>query len=237
MLVTSPSLSVVVSMEGLYKAIAAGDQSYPCKDFHAAISECKSAVENRTDADSLDSATPNSGATVGDGISCIVESEEVKVTLENQDLWKQFNDITNEMIVTKAGRYVIIHSAPANNEFLSIEYFKWVLMTCLCIGSYCSVLWLYRRMFPLLQLSLSGLEPSSSYALLIQFELARTNRWRFLNGEWQGAGSGCMGEPPEEGCIYIHHSSPLTGDQWMKEKVTFSKLKLSNKENGKGKVH
>ena len=32
---------------------------------------------------------------------------EVQVTLENRDLWKQFSKITNEMIVTKAGRYVL----------------------------------------------------------------------------------------------------------------------------------
>lgn len=91
-------------------------------------------------------------------------------------------------------------------------------------------------MFPLLQISLSGLDPSSSYALFLQFQLAYPHRWRFLNGEWQEAGSGCTVDPPEEGCVYIHHSSPLSGAQWMKEKIIFSKLKLSNKESGKGKV-
>ena len=105
-----------------------------------------------------------------------------------------------------------------------------------CLSSFIVNDFYYRRMFPLLQISLSGLEPSSSYAIFLQFQLAHPHRWRFLNGEWQGAGSGCMGEPPEEGCVYIHHSSPLTGAQWMKEKITFSKLKLSNKESGKGKV-
>ena len=29
----------------------------------------------------------------------------VLVTLENRELWKQFNSVTNEMIVTKVGRY------------------------------------------------------------------------------------------------------------------------------------
>ena len=38
------------------------------------------------------------GGQAGDG--------EVQVLLENRELWKQFNKITNEMIVTKAGRYV-----------------------------------------------------------------------------------------------------------------------------------
>ena len=29
----------------------------------------------------------------------------MKVTLENEELWRQFSGVTNEMIVTKAGRY------------------------------------------------------------------------------------------------------------------------------------
>lgn len=40
------------------------------------------------------------GGQVGAG-----EVQLVQVTLENKDLWKQFSKITNEMIVTKAGRY------------------------------------------------------------------------------------------------------------------------------------
>lgn len=32
------------------------------------------------------------------------ESAGVKVALVNEDLWKQFDQITNEMIITKAGR-------------------------------------------------------------------------------------------------------------------------------------
>lgn len=62
------------------------------------------------------------------------------------------------------------------------------------------------------------------------------HRWRFLNGEWQTTSASSSTEPPEQRCVYVHPLSPQTGAQWMKEKVTFSKLKLSNKEDGKGKV-
>ncbi len=94
----------------------------------------------------------------------------------------------------------------------------------------------YRRMFPLLQVSLSGLLPAVSYAVLLEFHLAVEHRWRFLNGEWQNTAGSYSGDPPEHRTVYIHPSSPLTGREWMKERITFSKLKLSNKDDGKGKV-
>ena len=34
---------------------------------------------------------------------------DLKVTLEDSDLWRRFDKLTNEMIVTKTGRYVYIH--------------------------------------------------------------------------------------------------------------------------------
>lgn len=37
--------------------------------------------------------------------------EDVKVSLENQDLWMKFKELTNEMIVTKSGRLVDMLSA------------------------------------------------------------------------------------------------------------------------------
>ncbi len=94
-------------------------------------------------------------------------------------------------------------------------------------------------MFPLFQVSLQGLKPLSSYSLLLEFKLADSHRWRFLNGEWQsigGATSLYEQQLPEQRTVFIHPASPQTGRQWMKEKINFSKLKLSNKEDGKGKV-
>lgn len=91
-------------------------------------------------------------------------------------------------------------------------------------------------MFPLLQVSLSGLQPTASYAILLEFQLTAEHRWRFLNGEWQSTAGAYTSEPPEQRTIYIHPSSPLTGTEYMKDKLTFSKLKLSNRDDGKGKV-
>lgn len=87
-------------MEGLCQVLAAGEQSLHCKDFHAALSQCEAMDVHSDDV---------SGAAggFGNGISCTGHNDqEITVTLENMELWKQFNEITNEMIVTKAGRYV-----------------------------------------------------------------------------------------------------------------------------------
>lgn len=92
-------------------------------------------------------------------------------------------------------------------------------------------------MFPLVQVSISGLDPALRYAILLEFQLTNNHRWRFLNGEWTAAGSFNMAEPPQPSSVYVHTSSPLTGREWMRQKVTFSRVKLSNKEDNIGKVN
>lgn len=75
------------------------------------------------------------------------------------------------------------------------------------------------------------------YSVLLEFQSTHNHRWRFLNGEWQ-AGSNITdpSDHEQQHCIYVHHSSPASGLQWMTDPVSFAKLKLSNKENGNGKV-
>ncbi|XP_035500893.1 T-box transcription factor TBX19-like [Scophthalmus maximus] len=124
---------------------------------------------------------------------------ELKVALEDAELWRKFQHITNEMIVTKTGR----------------------------------------RMFPVLKVSVSGLDPSSMYSLLLDFVPADDCRWKFVNGEWAAAGraeGGGGGEGRGPGGIYIHPDSPNFGAHWMKAAVTFNKVKLTNKVNGAGQI-
>ena len=98
-----------------------------------------------------------------------------------------------------------------------------------------------RRMFPLIQLILEGLDPNATYTLLLALRVKDPSRWRFLNGEWIGSESAIRGVTseagPGEGYVYVHPRSPLTGEEWMRESpVGFSKLKLSNKDSEGGKV-
>jgi len=54
-----------------------------------------------------------------------------------------------------------------------------------------------------------------------------------VNGEWVPGGKA---EVPPPNPIYMHPESPNFGAHWMKEPVSFAKVKLTNKTNGNGQV-
>ncbi|KAG2460542.1 T-box transcription factor T-A [Polypterus senegalus] len=118
---------------------------------------------------------------------------DIKIGLEDVDLWMKFKELTNEMIVTKTGR----------------------------------------RMFPVLRVNVSGLDPNAMYSVLLDFVAADNNRWKYVNGEWVPGGKP---EPQSPSCVYIHPDSPNFGAHWMKAPISFSKVKLSNKLNGGGQI-
>ncbi|XP_016304647.1 T-box-containing protein TBXT-like [Sinocyclocheilus anshuiensis] len=119
--------------------------------------------------------------------------KQLKVTLEDSELWRKFKELTNEMIVTKNGR----------------------------------------RMFPILKVSVTGLDPNAMYSFLLDFSPADGHRWKYVNGEWVPAGKP---EPHSHSCVYIHPDSPNFGAHWMKAPVSFNKVKLTNKLNGGGQI-
>lgn len=43
------------------------------------------------------------------GSNAVLLDRECRVSLEERELWSKFQELTNEMIVTKNGRYVIEH--------------------------------------------------------------------------------------------------------------------------------
>lgn len=88
-------------------------------------------------------------------------------------------------------------------------------------------------MFPVLKINVTGLEPKAMYSFLLDFVSVDGHRWKYVNGEWV---SGGKPEPPTPSCVYIHPDSPNFGAHWMKQPVVFSKVKLTNKQNGNGQV-
>lgn len=48
---------------------------------------------------------------------------------------------------------------------------------------------------------------------------------------------GGKAEVPPSNAIYIHPESPNFGAHWMKEPISFAKVKLTNKTNGNGQVN
>ncbi|XP_067306083.1 T-box transcription factor TBX1 isoform X2 [Pseudorasbora parva] len=104
-----------------------------------------------------------------------------------QSLWRQFDQLGTEMIVTKAGR----------------------------------------RMFPTFQVHISGMDPAAEYVLLMDFIPVDDKRYRyaFHSSSWLVAGRGDIAAP---GRVHFHPDSPARGAQWIKQTVSFDRLKLTN---------
>ncbi|XP_062417021.1 T-box transcription factor TBX1-B isoform X2 [Pungitius pungitius] len=111
----------------------------------------------------------------------------VRVQLETHALWRQFDQLGTEMIVTKAGR----------------------------------------RMFPIFQVQISGMDPAAEYVLLMDFLIVDDKRYRyaFHSSSWLVTGRADVVAPSR---MHFHPDSPACGAQWMKQTVSFDTLKLTN---------
>lgn len=83
----------------------------------------------------------------------------------------------------------------------------------------------YRRMFPVIRVNISGLNPKEEYVLVLDSIPADDNRYKFHNSEWSVTGKA---EPLIPTRIFVHPDSPGTGSQWMRQVVSFQKMKLTN---------
>uniref|UniRef100_A0AC11BUC8 T-box transcription factor 6 n=1 Tax=Ovis aries TaxID=9940 RepID=A0AC11BUC8_SHEEP len=109
----------------------------------------------------------------------------VSLSLENQELWKEFNSVGTEMIITKAGR----------------------------------------RMFPACRVSVTGLDPEARYLFLLDVVPVDAARYRWQGRRWEPSGKA---EPRLPDRVYIHPDSPATGAHWMRQPVSFHRVKLTN---------
>ncbi|KAA3673193.1 T-box protein 20, partial [Paragonimus westermani] len=84
-----------------------------------------------------------------------------------------------------------------------------------------------RRMFPVIRLSFTGLDPDAKYFVLMDIIPVDTKRYRYAyhRSSWLVAGKA---DPEMHLRHYIHPDSPFTGEQLTKQTVSFEKLKLTN---------
>ncbi|XP_019375870.1 PREDICTED: T-box transcription factor TBX18, partial [Gavialis gangeticus] len=87
-----------------------------------------------------------------------------RVDLQGAELWKRFHEIGTEMIITKAGRWM-----------LGFSFYRYV----------------------------------------------------YHSSKWMVAGNADSPVPPR---VYIHPDSPASGETWMRQVISFDKLKLTNNE-------
>ncbi|XP_064599046.1 T-box transcription factor TBX20-like isoform X2 [Liolophura sinensis] len=84
-----------------------------------------------------------------------------------------------------------------------------------------------RRMFPTVRVSFSGLEAEAKYSVLMDIIPVDSKRYRYAyhRSSWLVAGKA---DPPLPTRLYMHPDSPFTGDQLLKQSVSFEKVKLTN---------
>ncbi|KAM8816634.1 T-box transcription factor TBX10 [Rhynchonycteris naso] len=84
-----------------------------------------------------------------------------------------------------------------------------------------------RKMFPTFQVKILGMDSLADYALLMDFVPLDDKRYRyaFHSSAWLVAGKA---DPATPGRVHFHPDSPAKGAQWMRQIVSFDKLKLTN---------
>jgi hypothetical protein len=82
-----------------------------------------------------------------------------------------------------------------------------------------------RRMFPVIKMSVSGLEANTKYIIVMDIVAIDDNRYKFHDSEWVVTGKA---EPHLPGRLYVHPDSPATGAVWEKQLISFQKLKITN---------
>ncbi|XP_047661698.1 T-box-containing protein TBX6L-like isoform X2 [Tachysurus fulvidraco] len=82
-----------------------------------------------------------------------------------------------------------------------------------------------RRMFPYCNVSVSGLLPYAKYFIMVDMVPVDNSRYKWNNDQWEVAGKA---EPQPPCRTYIHPDSPGLGSHWMKQPISFLKLKLTN---------
>jgi len=82
-------------------------------------------------------------------------------------------------------------------------------------------------MFPTLRVSFAGLDRDCRYAVLMDIVPVDNKRYRYAyhRSSWLVAGKA---DPPLPTRVYAHPDSPFSGDQLLKQTVSFEKIKLTN---------
>uniref|UniRef100_UPI0037E904C0 T-box transcription factor TBX2-B-like n=1 Tax=Semicossyphus pulcher TaxID=241346 RepID=UPI0037E904C0 len=81
------------------------------------------------------------------------------------------------------------------------------------------------RMFPYCRFRISGLQPSRKYSLIMDIQPLDKSRYEWISNSWHVAGKA---ESNVKSLPFAHPESPLTGQLWMQNPVSFYKLKLTN---------
>jgi len=140
------------------------------------------------------------------------------------------NDFEDLFSVSITVRWINLTFVPVSERTIDTEYRTVSRVRVWSVG---------RRMFPSLQVRLSGLDIHSQYAISLDFAPLDDCRYRysFQTSQWLVAG---RAEPRVPGRVHVHQDSPADGGHWMRSLVSFDRLKLTNNvldDNGHVSIH
>ncbi|XP_069611522.1 T-box transcription factor TBX22 isoform X1 [Ranitomeya imitator] len=87
-----------------------------------------------------------------------------------------------------------------------------------------------RRMFPSVRIKVKGLDPAKQYYIALDVVPVDSKRYRYVyhSSQWMVAGN------TDHSCIsprlYVHPDSPCSGETWMRQIISFDRVKLTNNE-------
>ncbi|XP_075178499.1 T-box transcription factor TBX22 isoform X2 [Anomaloglossus baeobatrachus] len=87
-----------------------------------------------------------------------------------------------------------------------------------------------RRMFPSVRIKVKGLDPTKQYYIALDVVPVDSKRYRYVyhSSQWMVAGN------TDHSCIsprlYVHPDSPCSGETWMRQIISFDRVKLTNNE-------
>ncbi|CAI2348334.1 unnamed protein product [Caenorhabditis sp. 36 PRJEB53466] len=83
-----------------------------------------------------------------------------------------------------------------------------------------------RRIFPLLEYKIEGLDANKMYSICLHLDLVDNKKLRFSNRSWIETLSPEMKRTPKR---VWHHSGAMTGRDWMEKPVSFDQVRITNK--------
>eukprot|EP00073_Rattus_norvegicus_P041894 XP_008771561.1 PREDICTED: T-box transcription factor TBX22 isoform X3 [Rattus norvegicus] len=87
-----------------------------------------------------------------------------------------------------------------------------------------------RRMFPSVRIKVKGMDPVKQYYVILDVVPVDSKRYRYVyhSSQWMVAGN------TDHSCItprfYVHPDSPCSGENWMRQIISFDRVKLTNNE-------
>uniref|UniRef100_A0AAR2IIU1 T-box domain-containing protein n=1 Tax=Pygocentrus nattereri TaxID=42514 RepID=A0AAR2IIU1_PYGNA len=86
------------------------------------------------------------------------------------------------------------------------------------------------RMFPSIRVKVRNLDPTEQYHIAMDIMPVDSKRYRYVyhSSQWMVAGN------TDHSCItprlYVHPDSPSSGETWMRQVISFDRVKLTNNE-------